>query len=554
MVSHKTISRIKQLLGRYSVLLLGLAVFGIYGISLSYPFAPFDDPHLIVDQLERYRDFSQLPDILRSPVYFSHMPTSFFRPVLLFSFVTDTWLGGGEPWAFHFTNVLLHLVAVICFWAVLRKLYKPMPALMSALVFAAHPVNVHAVCWIPGRNDILQAIFLLLGLYAFLKYEERPRIQNGLVHVSAFSAALLIKESAVVFPILLPLFLFIRKKRVFSRPNMILLLVDITLIFIWLAVRYSILNNTGPAEMSIALSVNGLVDFFPAMLHYFGKFWFPLTHSIMPTIADIQPWIGVTCLLMFFWLYYRKKTRPSNLVWFGVFWFVMFLTVPNMFAVLSDPGEFYEHRAYCAIIGLLLVIPVAAEEIGFTVRWKQYAGIICVMIVITCTRVSVYENPFSFAQQAVNSSAGNDRPHLIMADLLKKHGERKGAEAEYNLALELNSHNSRTWYNRGLLLQQLGDFTGAFRDYAQAIDLNQSYVNAYVNQAGILQHWGHLNAALAELKSALEIDSSNALIHNNISVIYFEMGNMQKARTHAETAENLGWELHQDFRHQLFSE
>jgi len=100
---------------------------------------------------------------------------------------------------FHFMNILYHLLACLLLYYLLLKLgVNPLSALALSLLFAVHPVNIHAVAWIPGRNDILLTIFALLSLHGLIDYYKKGDQKYSLSAFYRYAAALFTKESGVI--------------------------------------------------------------------------------------------------------------------------------------------------------------------------------------------------------------------------------------------------------------------------------------------------------------------------------------------------------------------
>ena len=89
----------------------------------------------------------------------------------------DCQLYGLKPAGHHFTNVLLHTIAVILLFLVLRQMTGTLwrSAFVAAL-FAIHPLHVESVAWISERKDVLSAVFFMLTLGAYIRYVHRPSV------------------------------------------------------------------------------------------------------------------------------------------------------------------------------------------------------------------------------------------------------------------------------------------------------------------------------------------------------------------------------------------
>ena len=75
----------------------------------------------------------------------------------------------------HLTNLLLHTIAVLLLFTVLRQMTGALwkSALVAAL-FAIHPLHVESVAWVSERKDVLSALFFFLMLGAYVRYARAP--------------------------------------------------------------------------------------------------------------------------------------------------------------------------------------------------------------------------------------------------------------------------------------------------------------------------------------------------------------------------------------------
>ena len=124
------------------------------------------------------------------------------------------------PYAYHVSNILVHVVDVLLLWLVLSQLRIP-GAWLASLLFAVHPVHVESVAWIAEHKNTLSLLFFLLSINAWVKFEDTGKQKHynwALVH---FLAALLCKTHVVVLPAVLLLLTWWRSgnltKRDFKR-------------------------------------------------------------------------------------------------------------------------------------------------------------------------------------------------------------------------------------------------------------------------------------------------------------------------------------------------
>jgi tetratricopeptide (TPR) repeat protein len=112
-----------------------------------------------------------------------------------------------NPWVFHTLNVLLHVVCTLLAFAVLLTLFGDQTAaLIGALAFALHPVQVETVGWVSGTKDLLCGAFAFLAIWLYLHYARDPRARRARIYYAlglvAMVLAILSKPTAMVVPLI----------------------------------------------------------------------------------------------------------------------------------------------------------------------------------------------------------------------------------------------------------------------------------------------------------------------------------------------------------------
>ena len=131
---------------------LGLAalVFVAFGRSAHYDFV-WDDRVLIGDNpavrdaAHWYRllgrNFWQVGDVMKDP------SRTFYRPVVMVSYLADHAVWGLNPHGFHLTNLLTHILGVWFVFHIALALFgrHTVTAFFAAALFAVHPSHVENV-------------------------------------------------------------------------------------------------------------------------------------------------------------------------------------------------------------------------------------------------------------------------------------------------------------------------------------------------------------------------------------------------------------------------
>jgi len=169
----------------------------IYLKTASFGFVNWDDDENIRSNV-RYRELNY--DNLK--YHFQH---SRFKALAIWSFMADARLFGAKATGFHLHNVLLHIINILLIFFMVRKIaQKDTIAIVTAALFALHPVFAEPVAWVTGRKDLLFVFFSLLAIICYLQYLEKKHKLLWLPAVMLLVYfASLAKIQAVTIPLIL---------------------------------------------------------------------------------------------------------------------------------------------------------------------------------------------------------------------------------------------------------------------------------------------------------------------------------------------------------------
>lgn len=121
-----------------------------------------------------------------------------YRPLTILTFKWNYALSGLNPWSYHAVNVILHAaVSALFAWLCLNCLgLSKLSSLLTASLFAIHPIHTEAVSGIVGRADILTTLFFLLSFIshdrATMNNQKSGEMRSGSRHpVTCFNVLFL---------------------------------------------------------------------------------------------------------------------------------------------------------------------------------------------------------------------------------------------------------------------------------------------------------------------------------------------------------------------------
>src|SRR2546430_5361049 len=127
-----------------------------------------------------------------------------WHPLATISHMLDCQLYGLNAGGHHATNIVLHTIAVLLLFRVLRQMTGAVwKSVVVAALFALHPLHVESVAWVSERKDVLSAVFFLLMLDAYVRYARAASIRCYLPVVVLFAAGLMSKPMLVTAPVVL---------------------------------------------------------------------------------------------------------------------------------------------------------------------------------------------------------------------------------------------------------------------------------------------------------------------------------------------------------------
>ena len=303
-----------------------------------------------------------------------------YRPLSVVSFAIEHELYGPKPAMSHLVNVLLYGVTCLVlfrFFSVFTRGEEENPRyfglpFVATLFFALHPLHSEVVANIKGRDEILALLFSLAALLLTLRYIRGRNPVFLALGGLTFLLALLAKENAITFLVVVPLTIFAFTK-VKTRAFAIAMIPLAASTTIYLFLRYQAVGYLllGGGEAVPELMNNPFIEAsagekFGTIFHTWGLylklliFPHPLTHDYYPYhvplvgLADPRamiPLILYLAMAAFAVLKFRKGNIAS---WSILFFLATFSVVSNLFFPI---GTFMNERfMYMPSVGFCLVL------------------------------------------------------------------------------------------------------------------------------------------------------------------------------------------------------
>jgi protein O-mannosyl-transferase len=514
------------------IILLPLVV---YMQVVTFGFSYLDDTTMIIDPYNIISDLGNVKEAFVRDAELRHQGIELYRPLQTLTYMLDAQFSGKEAIMYHLTNLILHLLACLSFYAVFRTLkYDLKTSFLVTLIYSIHPVFTHAVAWIPSRGDLLLTLFSILSFITFVKFTNEKKLHYFILHIFLFILAILSKETAVLLPLIyLTYLIFLAKKqknKYFNLWNILFAVSYIIITLIYMQLRAGAIHG----DTDKGLTFDGFIKNIPIFFESISKFFLPVNLSVMPSFQPFTTITGIVfvCLLII-WIILKKGKR-MNYVWFGLVW-VFILLVPVMIyrPNFSDYAyEYLDHRSYLPMIGMIVVLLEIIPK-KFFERQKLFfiTSIVIVFIfsIMTFLHSRNYKNATNFFTQAVEtnpkSALGYDNLGLEYAKI----NEYESAIKYFKEAVRLKPDFSDSYLHLGTAYMKSQKRDLALKYLTIAVSQNPMSQDAYMNIGNIYYETAKYPQAIEFFTKALRIKPDYPDAYYNMGAAKFGMNNLDEA-------------------------
>lgn len=488
----------------------------LYAEIPDYRFTGMDDTRLITSRMAFLEKAENLPWFFNMRYAFDDNTFYYYhyRPLLELSFRLDAVMGKGDYRVFYLTNILLHiLMCILAYFLFLCFSLTPKSAFSFSLIYAVHPFMVHAVAWIPGRNDTLFGIWALLSCLFFIRWIQKEKNLFLILHTIALFMALFTKETAIVLPFVLFPFLF-KKTSPIQMPvpqprGKWIASVWCGFFVLFLGIRF-FLHAPGRAGEDNALKM--LAELVYPFFHYLARFFYPQGFSAFPE-ASFQAGIAGAAIALGVPILIRLSAFASQRIMvFGLMWFGLFLFPPAVHEALrTGPGVYLEHRAAVPLFGLLLACGVPADALMKSrpklscLVMAVFFSLVSGFFLVSFNRIPVYKNPDTYSENAVLFSPASSKAHFLRAMVFLEKGKPGPAQFHIRMALFLDPDNLRAKCAKARILVRLNEPEKALMLFSQVLEKNPEYLPALFERAGIFFRKKNYDKALEDLRLLLKL-------------------------------------------------
>ncbi|WP_349342818.1 hypothetical protein [Marinobacter sp. MMG032] len=384
-------------------------VFLIFFPALSGGFV-LDDGFNILDNRVLYLEELSSDSIINAA--FSFHDGNGARPLPMLSFALDYWRAGSmDATSFKTTNLIIHLLTTVFLAFFFRRLLlladcapeKAMwGALILALAWAVHPLQVSSVMYVVQRMQTMATMFLVLALWAYLGMRQaqirgvgRGRVQGILVLVFWVLAFACKEDAPLFYAYVLMLELTVLRfravqpdiERGLKQSYLLLTVLCILGYLFYIVPHYWSWESYWGRDFS---TLERLMTQARVLVMYIGQIVFPWPDNMtfiydqLPVSRSLwSPWTTLPSILLIAalltWAWIWRSRRP--LFSFGV---LLFFSGHFITSNVIPLELVFEHRNHFPLIGAVLAIGDLCVLIGqrWMARTPALAGCFCTIVLV----------------------------------------------------------------------------------------------------------------------------------------------------------------------------
>lgn len=541
---------------------IALATLAVYANSLSGPLV-FDDVASIL-QNPSIRNLGRITDVLTPPA--TDGMTVGGRPLLNLSLALNYAISGTEVWSYHALNIVIHLLAGLTLFGIVRRTLALHPglaaprgnrpgvasteghwiALAVAALWALHPLHTEAVTYVIQRAESLMGLLYLQTLYAFIRTVEKPASRLWPAWcVGACLLGMATKEVMVSAPLIVLLYdrTFVtssfreawhRRRRLYA-----------ALACTWILLVVLVASHGGNRGGSIGFGVSigwwehALTQFRAMSRYLWLSFWpHPLAFDYGPEritgVMDVLPYVFPVGLLA--WITLLGFQRRTAVGFAGV-WFFAILAPTSL---IPGPTQMtVEHRMYLPLAVVLTGAVVIACRLGGRRILLASLPVCAVFAGLTVARNTDYRSELALWKDTADKRPNNPVAWGSYGSALDKAGRLEEALAAEQKAQQITPYFWGIQFNLGNVLVEMGRLPEAVEAYNQALQLRPDQSEVRANLARTLALLGQFEAAAGHYRTILGTQPNSATAHAGLGLALLGLGHAADAVVPLTTASGL---------------
>ncbi len=503
---------------------------------------------------------------------YPHMLGNFYRPFFLLWLRLNHALFGLAAWKWHLMSVMVHIATTLMVYLLARKILSDtFTAALAAMIFGLHPTHIENVVYLCAVPEIVTALLVIASFLGYLRRREqaarsvdRARAPRA-ASLVLYSLSLLVKETAIVLPVLILAYEWIfpsrNDQRGASQFRRLWAAIRgpapyIALTSVYLMVRVTVLK--GVVHVVTPLPASTVVMTAPSLLVFYLRWlaW-PVESSAFydPPYVTHAGWLNfalpaaaVVAAATALWAWSRRNRKPigpgsgaweARAIALASLWlFVPTLLVLNIRA-LPEGDVAHDRYLYLPSVGFSIIAALALSH--FNIGRARFFGQSAAKVGLALALVgllglgtlgqSVYwADELSLYSHSYGIAPNNNSAATSLAAVADARGFHSAAIKLYKQVLDRSPKFWRANVNLAYTYYELGQLEEAERYFTRSIEADPVDGNQYLFLGLTRMRLGRLEEAQAAIRRALEVRPGGPDYHFALGVILETQGKLGGAR------------------------
>lgn len=517
----------------WGVLLLAAGLLVAYSNSFRVPFLFDDDASISKNPTIRSFNTALFPPT-NSGVTVSG------RPLLNLSFAINHRAGGTDVFGYHVGNLLIHFVAALCLFGIVRRTLKlprlaarfgahatPLAWCVSAL-WATHPLQTESVTYIVQRAESLVGLFYLLTLYAFIRSIEKPSRAWTAMAVVACVLGMAAKEVMASAPLVI--FLYDRTfvsgtfRESWRRHRKL----HLAFAAGWLVLLGLVISSGGRGS-TVGFGAVSWLEYVlmqgPGITTYLWNAVFP-TNLVLDygAIVEKRPLVlfgGVTFVIALLGLVIVLLRKRPAAGFVGAWFFLILAPTSSVIPVATQ--TLAEHRMYLPLAAVTVAVTFLLYQFRRQLAWTPLPLLVIAAIGVTIDRNHDYRTNLAIWEDTVRKIPDNVRALNNVSLAYRDLNRFEDSFRALKDAIAIAPHYAQAYSNLGLLMMRKG--------LNQPPDGKTSgeRPEAFVATSTGPRDEALIKEALGILRKAVDLEPTNALYNSVYGTALLDAGDIPGA-------------------------
>src|SRR3989338_12094 len=539
-----------------------------YISSLNNGFVDFGDPILLI-QNPAVIDFS-------FKKAFTSVVAEDYLPLVTTSFAIEYTFFKFNPFYYHLTNLIFHILNVILVFIFVRLFFpkNTFIPLAAALLFGIHPLHVESVAWISQRKDMLCTFFSMLSLIFYFKTTENSFRKNIIflsISVLCTALALFSKFMAITMPGLIILISLYKKeplKNIFFKS-----IPYILLMIIFASFHLNLHNSALTPEFSQNRTLAEVfINIFDSLTFYISKSFNPtMLAALYEKSATAITWIDYLIMILFFTsvvTFIKIYKNYSRTIVFLLLFFLISIFPVLQIIPFGNRFLFADRFMYFPSIGIFTIFAILAFELTKIKKIKNPAYISFFLIVgllsykthlqaktwanstelwkntlqhyplsavansnfgLELQKKGNFNEAIPFFERALELDPNFSKPFINLIEAYTQTNQPLKVRELFEKTKTLGIEEGSIYFNMGLINERENNLDQALDYYKKSIALNSSLTASYINSSIVYYRLNRKQDAIQILLDLLKLNSHSPEANNNLGSIYLELNEVEKS-------------------------